>query len=522
MSRTRPASPTPAPITATGAGFFNETGATFTNTGLLAIGAGGTAALGSTTYSNTGTITVASGGTLNVGGSLTLAQLGNVVVTPGGVVDLTGTLDLGGGTLDVLAGGEFGNTVLSGTIKNGTIKPDGGTLAITSGTLVGDTVLGPLVLASNVYVSGGLTAETAAGGLPGTVTLTGVGTQLLVTDTETLDNVTIAMTNYAESLNSNGAGTLTLGSHATLTTSPNGNYDYLSGGTVINRGQIVVNNQLQANATNVTNAGTITATGTADFYENGTTFTNTGLLAIGAGATAELRSTSYSNTGTITIASGGTLNAGGTTTIAALGSIVAATGGVVNVTGTLDLGGGTLSLAPGSAFANLELTGTIKNGTINENGGSLISNSGTFTNVTFVGPLVETPSSYIYASGGLTVTGAGSAPGTIDLSRGQSYGLNVLDNETIDNTTIILGSGTLGASTTLTLGAHALVTENGGSTTIYANAAGASIVNAGTVSLTDASTDLADQFVQQYWHAAAQCGGERVSRQQRVRSGTRG
>ena len=469
-------------ITATGSADFYEDGTTFTNSGLLAIGAGATAYLtNSTSFSNTGTVTVAAGGTLDLAGTYSLAALGSVVVAPGGLVDLTGTLDLGGGTLDILAGSAFGNLEVSGDLVGGTLKPDTGTYNLSGATLDGDTVLGPLAVSSTVYVEDGLTVETAAGGLPGSILLADPSQSLIFLDSETLDNVSIAVTGSYNDTVTDSYGTLTLGSHATLTYDTT-DYGYLYG-SIVNQGQIsVTSGELSANPTSLTNAGTITATGSAEFFEEGPTFTNTGLLAIGTGATAYLSNTTFSNTGTITVADGATLELGGSFSLASLGSIVVAPGGLLELGGTLNLGGSTLDVLAGSAFGNIEISGDLAGGTLKPDTGTYSLSGATLDGDTVLGSL--TLNGGLYVEGGLTVeTAAGGLPGSILLAD-PSQSLIFLDSETLDNVSVAVTGSYNDAVTdtygTLTLGSHATLTYD---TTDYGYLYG-SIVNRGQIAVT--------------------------------------
>ncbi|MBL0168800.1 MAG: hypothetical protein IPP85_17525 [Propionivibrio sp.] len=59
---------------------------------------GGTLTITGTNLSNTGTLSVGAGSILNLGGSLTAANLGTFSRTAGSTVNLTGILDLSSGT----------------------------------------------------------------------------------------------------------------------------------------------------------------------------------------------------------------------------------------------------------------------------------------------------------------------------------------------------------------------------------------------------------------------------------------
>ena len=479
-------------VTVTGSGgWFNESGTTFTNSGLLAIAAGATAELNNTTFSNSGTITVAAGGTLDLLNSYSLASLGSIVVAAGGVVAVAGSLDLGGGTLDVAAGSEFGNLVETGTLSNGTLKLDGGTFTEQGATFNNLTVLGPLVIASSLNVTGGLMVESLAGTTPGSILFTGSNSSLNVQDTETLDNVSITF-GASSVYGTIAATTLTLGAGATLNANAS-NYAYLGGSVVTNRGRIAVTTALYEGATAFTNAGTIAVSGVGFFdaygYLGTGTFTNTGLLTIGAGATAEFgNSTSLANTGTITVAAGATLELAGSYSLASLGSIVVAAGGVIDLTGTLNLGGSTISLAPGSGLDDLQVNGLLMNGTVLQNGGTLTASGGTLDAIKLQGTVAATYNSTVYVEGGLTATGAGDA---IDLTSTYGSSLNVLDSETLDGAAISFGSqANITAAASLTLGAHTQVQGIGNTINFDSVVAGSAITNAGTITVLDGQLNV--------------------------------
>ncbi len=484
-------------IAVTGTGDFLANGTSLINSGLISIGTGGTFDLSTSVFSSTGTISIASGGTLNLNTAVTLASLGVIQAASGAVINIRSTLDVGGGTLDLLPGTAAGALVptSTGTIRNATLKPDGNGVTLI-GTLDNVTLLGAQSLTSSVAVKNGLVVETAAGGLPGALSLAGSNVALTVLDSETLDNFSITEIGNNNTISENGTGTLTLGSHATLTASaPINYYGIINGSTVVNRGLIQTTGLLYDNASSLVNVGSIVTSGM--FVAQGSSFTNAGVLSISAGGTAELFSTALANTGSITVAAGGTLIVQGSYTLAQLGSIAVASGGVVDLNGTLNLGGGTLDVAPGTAFCNVVMgTGAdIIGGTIKADGGTLAL-AGTLDGVTLLGS--ETLSSTLSVKDGLVVdTAAGAQPGTLTV--GTQIILNVLDTETLDNM-VIAGSGTLGGYGVMTLGSHASVLVNGptgtgvinGSTTtnrgqiqvltqLYGSAA--TFINAGTISV---------------------------------------
>ncbi|MBL0168802.1 MAG: hypothetical protein IPP85_17535 [Propionivibrio sp.] len=118
-------------------------------------GTGGTLTITGTNLSNTGTLSVGAGSILNLGGSLTAANLGTFSRTAGSTVNLTGILDLSSGTLDIGSAGIFGSgglSSLSGTIKNGTLINTNSTPNFNA---LGGSTLDGVTLGSNLNFTGG-------------------------------------------------------------------------------------------------------------------------------------------------------------------------------------------------------------------------------------------------------------------------------------------------------------------------------------------------------------------------------
>ena len=370
-------------------------------------------------FDNLGSIAIASGGALSLAGDTTLADLGTIANA--GLLDIYGggTLDLGGGTIDIASGSKFGNVQLDGTIANGTIVGAGGTFTA-GGTLAGVAVAGDLAFANQYYgltVLGGLT-----GG--GTLDLTAYDGSLYAAQSETFDDETILLGNadriYAYGATTNAAGqavgnTLTFGPHLVLAQSA-GATSYLdgndAGNTIVNDGTIeAFGTYTQVDATSLVNAGTI-AIGGSDIFRVFSSFDNTGVIAI---------------------ASGGALSLAGDATLADLGTI--ANAGLLDIYGggTLDLGGGTIDIASGSEFGNVQLDGTIANGTIVGAGGTFTA-GGTLAGVAVAGDLAFANQYY-----GLTVLGGLTGGGTLDLTA-YDGSLYAAQSETFDDETILLGN----------------------------------------------------------------------------------
>ena len=489
-------------VTINATSFSNATG------GILSLN-GGTLSITSTGWSNAGTISE-SAGTLNLGGSLTLAQLGTVNHT-GGVINITGTLDDTGTTLNVGTGTALGAVVLAsnGTIKNGTIADAGSGLTFSGGTLDGVTYQGPLNLSqasSSLYIKDGITLTGAGGSGNGTINLTGTGSYLYAVGTETLDNATLnigngSSTDYVYNDDISAAAVLTLGPHLTInqtgSTAYLYGYDDRTGSGIVNEGTINAGyngGSFTINDISFTNQGTINVSNGDSVTINATSFSNAagGILSLNGG-TLSITSTGWSNAGTIS-ESGGTLNLGGSLTLAQLGT-VNHTGGVINITGTLDDTGTTLNVGTGTALGAVVLAsdGTIKNGTIADAGSGLTFSGGTLDGVTYQGPLnLSQASSSLYIKDGITLTGAGgSGNGTINLTGTGSY-LYAVGTETLDNATLNIGNGSstdyvynddISAAAVLTLGTHLTINQTGSTAYLYGydDRTGSGIVNEGTI-----------------------------------------
>ena len=351
-------------------------------------------------------------------------------------------------------------------------------------------------------LSGGI--DTSAGGAGSGTIVASIATIDLI-GSQTLDHVTLAMRDSVALVGS--AGTLTLGAGFVL--EQTGSLDSIDG-ALVNAGRIDFNGgpwaRIGANQpANLTNLGTI-AIGTEDVVAAAQDFANAGLVQV-RGVFDLTVAGGFANTGTIALAAGSTLDLTANTSLAGLGRIDNS-GGLLALGGTIDLAGGTLAAAPGGAFADLLLTGTVRNGTIKPAGGALSVQGATFDAVTYAGTLD------LAALGSLTtldvVNGLAVQGGTIDVI-GPGDVLRFLDSETLDHLTLDLGSAAGGDDAlrgdpggTLALGSHAVLNAAGGQVTVSANAfvnqgqiaatagaldiAGSSVVNAGTLDLTGAAT----------------------------------
>ncbi|WP_158932493.1 choice-of-anchor D domain-containing protein [Acidisphaera sp. S103] len=278
-------------------GNFAIQGESFTNQGSIAVSDGDTLTIGSTTWTNTGSISETDS-TLNLGGLFAAAAL-NKVSASGGAINIIGTLINTGATLDVGPGSPLGTvTVSGGTIVGGVIHDAGSGLVSNNGTLEGVTYEGALGLtAQSAYwtIVNGITLTGTGGTGAGTVNLTGIGAQLYIDNTTTLNNATIdigsSSNSYLYSDDTTGTGAvLTFGSTLTLT----------QAGALAS---LVTYNNFTGDG--IVNDGTIDAGFSGgQFTVSGNSFTNNGSIIVSGGDTFIIQST------TLTNASGATLTGG--------------------------------------------------------------------------------------------------------------------------------------------------------------------------------------------------------------------
>ncbi len=406
------------------------------NAGSISIASGGLLEVGTEVQlaAAAGTLAVQSGGTLQLDGSYTTAGLQSLITSDAGTVVVTGVLDDSGAKLTLAPGGALPSLVLQGgTLRGGTVALAGGYLSLTSGgtpytpissTLDGVTLQGTLNLgtpagsvagANQVLIRDGLVLQGAGGSGPGTVLLTGAGQSLVAADSETLDNAAITFGNaiVAATLGATGSGTVTIGAHATVSV---GGLARIAGGSFANNGSIQV------------------ASGSR--------------LTIAAGTTLGTSS------GTLSLAAGSTLELDGTVATGALSTLVTTGGGVVEVDGTLSNAGQTLSVKPGPFDAVLLRGGTIQGGTVALAGGSFqVAGGANGTSPVLSGvalqgtldlsqPLSGTVGTYLGLQGGVTYAGqGGSGQGAILLTSAGTE-LRALDQETLANVAVTLGSST--------------------------------------------------------------------------------
>jgi T5SS/PEP-CTERM-associated repeat protein len=242
----------------------------------------------------------------------------------------------GGGSLTVANGGVFvingiGGSIAAASGSNGSVTISGiGSQLITSGFCVGCGGLGVLTLNSGAVGSSATGLSIGEGlGASGKMTMTGPGTKW----TTNAGTVIVG---------DNGTGALSVQNGATFSTSS----DLIVGQSA--KGSLIITSAGQVSDVNATVGAISGSTGTV--LVDAATWTNTGLLDIGT-----------NGTGIVTVADGGHLSAGDLT-IGSLGSLIIDPA-IVDVLGNFDLApGGVLTLdiggtAPG-LFSQLDISGS--------------------------------------------------------------------------------------------------------------------------------------------------------------------
>ena len=257
-------------------------------------------------------------------------------------------------------------------------------------------------------------------------------------------------------------------------------------------------------AQTLANAGSLNASGSGGgLFLDTATVINTGLISAGSGDIIGIAVNSQGNalTQTLSLSSPGVVHSGGgnaafalnlvsgatlelggiASTGQLLGLLGSVTGVAVDLLGTITNTGTSLVSSKGGVLGNLLLDNAeIIGGTLADTGGTLFVESGTFSGVTFAGPLQLETGSDLSIVGGLSLTGtAGTGLGTID-PIGSSGTLTFLDNETLTNVlindTANLSLLTAPTVPTLTLGASATFAVSDALTI-----AATTLVNAGTI-----------------------------------------
>jgi hypothetical protein len=480
-------------------------------------------------FSNSGTLNLTNSA-IHLYGTYSTAQLSLLGAGQGNTIYIDGTLTNTGHTLNVGPGTGLPSVVLAsdGTIDGGTIVDQGSGLKFQGGTLNGVTYDGTMDLSANssyFYAINGLTMHAVNGSGPGMLNLTGVSDTVYFEGNQTIDNATINLGSVAGGYSDNIYNYDTDNTGSVLTLGPNTivnvntpYYDYFSstgsnqtGDGIVNQGTINVQgasgSSLYIQTYNFTNQGTIhVASGDALSLQSGTlTNTASGVIS-GDGTTVYFYSFgNFSNSGTLNLTNSA-IHLYGTYSTAQLSLLGAGQGNTIYIDGTLTNTGQTLNVGPGTGLPSVVLAsdGTIDGGTIVDQGAGLKFQGGTLNGVTYDGTMdLSANSSYFYVANGLTMHAVnGSGPGMLNLT-GVSDTVYFEGNQTIDNSTITLGSAAGGYSdqiynydtdntgSVLTLGPNTIVNVN---TPYYdyfsstgSNHTGDGIVNQGTINVQGAS-----------------------------------
>ena len=396
-------------------GLFSPGTVTFAANTSLAVGANTRVLLGSdidsAAFADAGTITVAPAGTLGLGGP-SVVDSGTIALSAGAEVQILDTslsttgwigsvggsggtlqvdlaaLDLGGGTLSIAASAPFADVQNYGTIANGTII-NTGTYAPNVSVLQDitfDGVLDLSALGQREIEENGLRLNAADGTSPGTVELTGLGSQLQFEDASTLDHATVVLA---------GGPTLVAGVTTATAISFASNLHFGAG--------LTIDATTSGAASQIYGDGSLTSAATIDVG------TGAALLI----APHVVGSMNFVDTGPIDLAAGGTLTLDANTSTANLANIDNA-GGTLLLGGTLNNAGGTISVGPSGTFADLVLGApnvVISGGSFADAGGTLVfAGYDEFDNVAFSGPLHVGNGADVYFASTSTL-----APGSVSI-----------------------------------------------------------------------------------------------------------
>ncbi len=482
----------------------------------------GTQSVGSAQLAAGSDVTLAVQGTLLLGTALTVSG-GTLDLAAGGTI-IGGTVDLAGGSLDAGGGTADGVTWL-GAFGNG-LAITAATAAATQSALGSLEIVGALTLDAGTYdgfafvastfASAAAQLEAAAGG---TVTL-GPATTLYATADDPLHEAQVPP----------GLAGLTLGGPGTfvnagLVTSDLAAVDapltinsagFANSGTIALNTTMVPDEQQRFTIYQGRLPQTVTLTFNASFapglLEAAASFTNTGAI-IGQGASMEVTGAAFANAGTValgtaaaetpivtstqayvgTITLASTLDfSAGVTTFSNTGTLAASliefdnsfslsqlgtVQGDVLFRGTLDLAGGTLDVGKLDPTGSFTFAGTVKNGTLIRDGGTLVTTGATLSGVTV---LDQAPGVILDATSGSV---------TLDAATTE---LAYTTAATIDQLGVVAGAvGTtdaIGARApgTLSFGAATLITDTVAGSTLEIGGAG-TFSDAGQITL-DGST----------------------------------
>ena len=367
--------------------------------------------------------------------SLTVDDSG-ATVADNATLTLGSSLTLTSGTFQLNAGG---------TIVGGALSASGGTFAWNGGVLSGVTYDGTLDLSAayvTLAVSGGLRVTGANGTGLGTINLTGVGSQLSVNNSETLDNATLNI----------GAGSFPIDGANLALSNPSGSSTVVTFGSqfhIVQTGLFAFITDTNFNADSIVNNGAITAGFSkgllqlpGQYFDN---FTNNGSIIVSNGDSLNLSSMNFINR------AGGSVSVTGSDTTAFfedyLGSFTNTAGATISVTGSgasATLGGGASAWSnAGTITIGADATvyidtdaygpGSFSNtGTITLNLGAKLYLGHDFTTATLAS--ITNNGGEIFIDGTLTNAGAtlDVGPGTAQPILGLVYGGSIVGGTVVD------------------------------------------------------------------------------------------
>ena len=398
--------------------------ATFINDGLFIGNPASELTLGDS-FENAGTLEIPTGTTVLAisPASVLTNDAGGTILVQGASTELnlfaqgTHTLGPNNGVIEVTQGATL--AVASPLSGNSTIESDGSATVFFVGGLGSVTFEGTLTFDQSGFAADALTLRGTQPGSAGVLNMIGHAGGL--TGGGTIDNGDVTL--------SAGGG---LGAGTTLTLGPSLSVNATSGSNTLSAPLLI-------------NDGTITATTAGSSISFlGATFDNAGTIVIGSSVIASQTGT-FINSGAFTLEAGSTFDVGDVT-LAGLASLVNQ-GAVVNIV-TLDGQGGTLDLTPTSPLNGATIK-ALENLTLIQDGGSItIQSGGTLSDVTWHGTIGIPDDSILAITNGITMAGTdGTGPGTIVLEGTSSSELNLLDNETLDNLTLEIGTTPLAPGT---------------------------------------------------------------------------
>jgi autotransporter-associated beta strand protein len=244
----------------------------------------------------------------------------------------------------------------------------------------------------------------------------------------------------------------------------------------------------QSRTLNVSNSGTLRATGGGELDIVVASLVNTGSIEAAAGSLVNVSASGWSNTGTLKATGGGSLYLGGDFTLGPT-SVLATAGGVVRITGRLL--NSTLNLNSSSGSWGLA-GGTVQDSTINATQGTAFSVSPTpsngFTRAVVNGDLLlDGSASTARVRGGLTLNGTAHLSGNgASMTFGETQAIQGNATFAMEDPGSVLGLD--GTGTTVTFSAGVQVRGKGRIGTLFdGNQNTRTLINQGAITADDPS-----------------------------------